>query len=59
MDRQETILVIMRVEERELLSTVDNIAGVVDIEGDAGGRLVVAGNPLVDESVGEPDRVAQ
>ena len=49
----------MRVEERELLATVHHITGVVVIEGDALRRAGLACDPLVDEGVGEPDRIAQ
>jgi hypothetical protein len=34
MDRQKAVLVVMRVEQRQLLMTVHGIGGVVDIEGD-------------------------
>jgi hypothetical protein len=33
-DRQEAAFVIMSVEQRELLLAVDDIAGVVDVQGD-------------------------
>ena len=37
-DGQEAARVVVGVEERELLVAVHGIAGVVDIEGDGGGR---------------------
>jgi hypothetical protein len=36
-DRQEAAFVIMSVEQRELLMAVDDITGVVDIQGDGCG----------------------
>jgi len=58
-DRQEAVLVIMRVKQRQLLAAVNNVAGVVDVEGDACGRFRVAGHPLVNEGVGQPNGIAQ
>ena len=66
-DRQETALVIMRVEQRELLGTVDDIAGVprvkpggrLDVERHGLGLPRVGVHPGVDQGVGQPDHVAQ
>jgi len=59
MDRQKATLVIVGVEQRELLMPVHDIAGVVDVENDRGGLAFVGGHPLIDERVGQPDRVLQ
>ena len=59
MDRQEAALVVMGVEQRELLMAVHDIAGVVDVERDGRGLAFVGGHPLIDERIGQPDRVFQ
>ena len=38
---------------------VRDIAGVVNIENDAGGRAFVGRHPLIDQRVGQADRVFQ
>jgi hypothetical protein len=43
MDRQEAAFVVVRVEQRHLLMAMHDIDGVVDIQGDGGGRMGVAG----------------
>ena len=59
MDRQKAALVVVRIEQRELLMAVRDIAGVVNIENDAGRRAFVRRHPLIDERVGQADRVFQ
>src|SRR6202040_4230328 len=44
-DRQEAAFVIMSVEQRELLMAVDDIAGVVDVQGDGCGLARIAIHP--------------
>ena len=53
MDRQKAALVVVRIEQRELLMAVRHIAGVVNIENDAGRRAFVRRHPLIDERVGQ------
>ena len=50
-DRQEAAFVIMSVEQRELLMAVDDIAGVVDVQGDECGLARIAIHPCVDQGV--------
>jgi hypothetical protein len=38
---------------------VDNIVGVIDVECDAGRWGWIARDPLIDESIGQADDVAQ
>ena len=59
MDRQETALVIMGVEQRQLLMAVHDIAGVVDVQNDRRRLAFVGGYPLIHERVGQPDGVLQ
>ena len=59
MDRQKAALVIMRIEERQLLMSMDDIAGIVDVQYDPGRRPRVRGDPLIDERIGEMDHVTQ
>ena len=40
---QEAVLIVMRVEHRQLLLAMHNIEGISDIECHRGGRLVIAG----------------
>ena len=58
-DRQEAARVVMRVEQRELLVAVDDVAGVVDVERHLGGRHRVAGEPQIEHHPAEPDHAAQ
>ena len=58
-DRQEAALIIMRVEQRELLVAVDDVACVVDVKRDAGRLARAAVHPGVDQAVGQTDHVAQ
>src|SRR4051794_15300099 len=51
MDRQEAAFVIMGVEQRQLLMTVHDVAGVVDIENDRRGLALVRRNPLIDQGI--------
>ena len=59
MDRQEAALVVMRVEQRQLLMAVRDIAGVVDVENDRGRLAFIGRHPLIDERIGQADRVFQ
>src|SRR5208337_2657103 len=38
MDRQEALLIVMRIEQRQLLMAMDGVCGIVDIERDRLGR---------------------
>ena len=58
-DRQKAALVVVGVEQRQLLLAVHHVAGVVDVQGDRGGRCGVAGAVQVDQHPPEPDQVAQ
>jgi hypothetical protein len=58
-DRQKAALVIVGVEQGQLLMAVRDIAGVVDVENDAGGRAFVRRHPCIDKRVGQMDRVFQ
>jgi len=58
-DRQKAALVVMGVEQRELLMSMHDIAGVVDIEHDERGLALVGGHLLIDERIGQTDRVLQ
>jgi len=57
-DRQKAAFVVVRVEQRELLVAVDDIAGVVDVERHGVGLPWVGVHPGVDQRVGQPDHVA-
>jgi hypothetical protein len=59
MDRQKAALVVMGVEQGELLMSMHDVTGVIDVQHYAIGRGGVAGHPLVDQSIGQPDRIAQ
>ncbi len=52
MDGLEAIVVVMGVEQRQLLTAVDGIVGVVAIEDDACGNALEAGAEQVDQ--GQP-----
>ena len=56
---QETPLIVISVEQRELLRAMNDVASVVDIENDRIRFLLVAGDPLVDESVGQPHDILE
>jgi len=58
-DRQEAVVAVMGVEQRQLLVAVDDVAGVVDVKRDAFGRRPAARHPLVDQRVGQADGVVQ
>ena len=58
-DRQKAALVIMGVKQRQLLMAVNDIARVVDIQNDRRRFLRVRCHPLIDQRVGEADRVLQ
>jgi hypothetical protein len=58
-NRQEAALVIMRIEQRELLVAVDNVASVVDIESNRRRLLRVTVHPCIDQGIGQTDHVAQ
>jgi len=49
MDRKEAALVIMRIEQRQLLMTMRDIAGIIDIERDGLRRRGVTGAIKIDE----------
>src|SRR4051794_14266713 len=57
-DRQEAVGIVVGVEQRQLLAAVDLVAGVVNVERDARRRRGVARHPLVDEGIGQTDRIA-
>jgi hypothetical protein len=59
MDRQEAAFVVVRVEQRHLLMAMHDIDGVVDIQGDGGGRMGVAGAVDVKHGVSHADHLAQ
>ena len=54
-DRQEAALVVMSIEERELLMAVNDIHRVVDVQGDAFGRLGMARQPQVHQHSTQAD----
>ena len=54
-DRQEAAVIVMGVEQRQLLLAVDHVAGIVDVQGDGGWRLGVAGAVQIDQHPPEPD----
>ena len=58
MDRQKTALVVMGIEERELLVTVDDIKSVIDVERHRCGRGRIAGTIEIDHDTHQPDQVA-
>ena len=59
MDGQETTLIIVGVEQRKLLMAARHVARVVDVERDARRRRRVGRQPLVDQRIGQADRVLQ
>ena len=59
MDRQKAALVVMGVEQRQLLMPMHHIAGVVDVQHHTVRRGGVAFHPLIDQSIGQPDGIAQ
>ena len=58
-DRQETALVVMRVEQRQLLVAMNHVARVVDVERHRLRLPRVGVHPGIDERIAEPDHVAQ
>ena len=58
-DGQEAALIIMGVEKRKLLVAVHDIAGVVNIENDGRGLAFIGRHPLIDQGIGEADRIPQ
>lgn len=58
-DRQEAALIAIGVEQRQLLAAMHDIATVVDIEDDRIRLFLVAGSPLIDQPIGEPDDVTE
>jgi hypothetical protein len=58
MDRQEASLIVMSVEQRQLLVTVNGIGGVVDVEGDRPGWMAVAPAPQIHHGAGHADQRA-
>ena len=59
MDRQEAALVIMGIDQRELLVTMNDIHRIIDVERHRGGRGWVAGAVEIDHDPHQPDQVAQ
>ena len=59
MDRQEAALIVMGVEQRQLLMAVHNIASVVDVQNNRRRLVRVRRHPLIDQRVGEADRILQ
>jgi len=59
MDRQKAALVVVGIEERQLLVTVDHVDRVIDIEHDCLGRRGVTRAVEIDHHPAEPDEVAQ
>jgi hypothetical protein len=58
-DRQKAVLVVMGVEQRKLLTAMDHVDGVVDVERHRARRPFVAVHPQVDQRVAQSDRLAQ
>jgi hypothetical protein len=58
-NRQEAALVIMRIEQRELLAAVDDVASIVDIESNRRRFPRVTIHPCIDQGIGQTDHVAQ
>ncbi len=58
MDGQEAAFVIVRIEQRHLLMAMHNIDGVVDVQGDGGRRMGVAGAVEVDHGVAHAHHLA-
>ena len=59
MDRKEAALIIMRIEQRQLLMTVRDIAGIIDIERDGLRRRGVTGAIKFDADAAELHDFAQ
>jgi hypothetical protein len=59
MDRQEAALIVMGVEQRPLLVTVNDIEGVVDTERHRRGWGLIAGAIEIDHDPHQADEVAQ
>jgi len=59
MDRQEAALIVMGVEQRQLLMAVHNIASVVDVQNNRRRLVRIRRHPLIDQRVGEADRILQ
>lgn len=57
-DRQEAPFVIVSIEQRQLLMTMNGIAGLIDIKSDGVRRAFVASSPLVNQSLGKAYRIA-
>ncbi len=53
------MLVVMGVEQRQLLMAVGDVAGVVNVERDATRRRRVRRDLLIDQRVGQADRVLE
>ena len=58
-DRQKAALVVMGIEQRQLLVTVNHVESIVDVEDDRLGRRRIAGTVVVDHYLAELDEVAQ
>ena len=58
-DRQETAFVVVGIEQRQLLMTMNHVDRVVDVEHDRRGRRGVAGAEEIDHHPAEPDEIAQ
>ena len=59
MDWQETALVVMGVEQRELLMAVNDINRIVDVERHSLGRRHVAAAVEIDHHAHQADKIAQ
>jgi hypothetical protein len=59
MDRQEAALVVVRIQQRQLLMAMHDVAGVVHVENDRRRLALIGRHPLIDECLGEADRVLQ
>ncbi len=58
-DRQETALVVMGVEQRKLLMAVNHVDRIVDIEGHGFGRHGIARTVQINQDAHQPDQFAQ
>ena len=56
---REAARIVMGVEQRQLLMTVNDVERVVDVEGDTFGRRAIARQPQIDEDLAEADDGAQ
>ena len=59
MNRQEAALVVVRIEQRQLLMAVHDVAGIVDIQNDRRRLTFVGRYPLFDQCICEADGVLQ